>query len=93
MKAEMMNVSLTPELAEFVRGLVEKGEYSGQSEAVREGLRLLKHQQQLREAEHQAVREKIERGWQQSERSEVVSGEHVREHFARKSSDRRRRRA
>jgi antitoxin ParD1/3/4 len=93
MKVEMMNVSLTPDLAAFVRELVDGGEYTGQSEVVREGLRLLKHQEEIRRAERQAVRAKIERGWQQSERGEVVTAEHAREHITRKSAERRRRRA
>jgi antitoxin ParD1/3/4 len=93
MKVEMMNVSLTPELAAFVRSMVETGGYTGQSEVVREALRLLKDQGQLRDAQRTAVRDKVERGWQQSERGEVVSGKAVREHFARKSAAHRRKRA
>ena len=93
MKVEMMNVSLTSDLAAFVRDLVAGGEYTGQSEVVREGLRLLKHQEEIRSAERQAVRAKIERGWRQSERGEVVTAEHAREHLTRKSAERRRRRA
>jgi antitoxin ParD1/3/4 len=36
-----MNVSLTPELDEFVAGKVESGRYTSASEVVREALRLL----------------------------------------------------
>ncbi len=36
-----MNVSLTPELEEFVAGKVESGRYTSASEVVREALRLL----------------------------------------------------
>ena len=36
-----MNVSLTPELEQYVRGKVESGLYSNASEVVREALRLL----------------------------------------------------
>ncbi len=36
-----MNVSLTPELEQFVRGLVHAGRYGSASEVLREGLRLL----------------------------------------------------
>jgi antitoxin ParD1/3/4 len=93
MKVEMMNVSLTPDLAAFVRSMVESGGYTGQSEVVREALRLLKEHEQLRAAQLAAVRDKIDRGWQQSERGEVVTGEAVREHLARKSAAHRRRRA
>lgn len=36
-----LNVSLTPELNEFITSLVQSGEYKSASEVVREGLRLL----------------------------------------------------
>jgi antitoxin ParD1/3/4 len=36
-----MNVSLTPELEQFVAGKVESGRYTSASEVVREALRLL----------------------------------------------------
>jgi antitoxin ParD1/3/4 len=36
-----MNVSLTPELEEFVSAKVQSGRYNSASEAVREALRLL----------------------------------------------------
>jgi antitoxin ParD1/3/4 len=40
-----MDVSLTPELEQFIENLVEKGSYAPSSEVVRSGLRLLvKHE-------------------------------------------------
>ncbi len=36
-----LNVSLTPELNEFIASLVQSGQYKSASEVVREGLRLL----------------------------------------------------
>jgi putative addiction module CopG family antidote len=36
-----MNVSLTPQLEEFVRRKVESGLYNNASEVIREGLRLM----------------------------------------------------
>ena len=48
-----MNVSLTPELEQFARGLVAEGDYGSASEVMREALRLLKqkreHDQKLME--------------------------------------------
>jgi antitoxin ParD1/3/4 len=43
-----MNVSLTPELEEMVSRKVESGLYTSASEVIREGLRLLKEQDDLR---------------------------------------------
>ena len=65
-----MNVSLTPELEQFVDGKVESGLYNNASEVVREGLRLLKENDDIRAK----WREQIERGWLQAQRGEVVDG-------------------
>ena len=43
-----MNVSLTPELEEFVSAKVEAGRYSSASEVVREALRLLEEHDLIR---------------------------------------------
>ena len=68
-----MNVSLTPELEQFVDGKVESGLYNNASEVIREGLRLLK--------EHDEIRRKwtdqIERGWVQAQSGAVVPGDDV----------------
>jgi antitoxin ParD1/3/4 len=46
-----MNVSLTPELEEFVRTKVESGRYNSASEVVREALRLLEEHESARAAQ------------------------------------------
>lgn len=66
-----MNVSLTPELERFVDAKVESGLYNNASEVVREGLRLLKEQDEIR----RRWREQIEIGWQQAQRGELVDGD------------------
>jgi len=45
-----MNVSLSDDLVEFVTQQTREGGYTNQSEVVREGLRLLRMQQQKRRA-------------------------------------------
>ena len=42
-----MNVSLTPELEQYVQEKVSSGMYYSASEVIREGLRLLKEKEQL----------------------------------------------
>jgi antitoxin ParD1/3/4 len=74
MKVETMNISLTPELAAFVRGKVESGLYTSASEVMREALRLLQEHEEGRERQRQKVRELIEERYQQSERGETVDG-------------------
>ena len=43
-----MNVSLTPELEQFVNGKVRTGRYNSASEVVREALRLLEQHERAR---------------------------------------------
>lgn len=70
-----LNVSLTPELEQFVQERVASGRYQTASEVVREGLRLLELQERDREAAHEALKAKLKRGAAQAERGEVVDGE------------------
>jgi antitoxin ParD1/3/4 len=65
-----INVSLTEELERFVDGKVESGLYKNASEVVREGLRLLKENDEFRAL----VRESIERGWAQAQAGEMLDG-------------------
>ncbi len=57
-----MNISLTPELEKFVNDKVKSGRYHSASEVIREGLRLLEEQEQLREVKLTALREEIQKG-------------------------------
>jgi antitoxin ParD1/3/4 len=65
-----MNVSLTPELQEFVNGKVESGLYNNASEVIREGLRLLKENDEMR----LKWRQQIEHGWLQAQTGELLEG-------------------
>lgn len=57
-----MNISLTPELDNFVKSLVESGNYYSASEVVREGLRLLQEKEALREIKLLELRKAIQKG-------------------------------
>jgi antitoxin ParD1/3/4 len=54
-----MNVSLTPELEQFIENLVKKGTYASSSEVVRSGLRLL--------VKHEAAHVKLQELLQEAE--------------------------
>jgi antitoxin ParD1/3/4 len=92
MKAVTKNVSLTPELDKFIDDRVESGLYESASEVVREGLRLLRHREDLQQKQLERVRAKIEKGWQQSERGETVTEIEAREHFRQRAATHRTRR-
>jgi antitoxin ParD1/3/4 len=67
-----MNVSLTPELEDLVAQKVESGRYTSASEVIREALRLLEEQDQLRQNRLSAVRQKIDRGLAQLDGGEGI---------------------
>lgn len=56
------NVSLTPELEEYVNTKVKSGDYRSVSEVVRDGLRLMKEKDLLQEAKLKALREAVQKG-------------------------------
>ena len=57
-----MNVNLTPQLEDLVRAKVSSGMYTSASEVVREALRLMQEQDQLREAKLEELRRDTRRG-------------------------------
>ena len=57
-----MNVSLTPELEQFVRQKVDSGLYNSSSEVVREALRLLEERERLKEWKLDELRRAIQEG-------------------------------
>lgn len=79
-----MNISLTPELERMVDEKVKTGRYASASEVIREGLRLLEEQEQLKQQRLAAVRQKIDRGLEQLDRGLGVSGSEARARLKRK---------
>ena len=61
-KLGIMNVSLTPELNQFIAEKVKGGFYSSASEVIREGLRMLKQYDELQRIKLQQLRADIEKG-------------------------------
>ena len=72
-----MNVSLTPELEQYVHSKVKSGRYLSASEVVREALRLLEERDRLREIRLATLQKEIAIGIEQIDRGEVVDGEEV----------------
>ncbi|PSB49208.1 type II toxin-antitoxin system ParD family antitoxin [Cyanosarcina cf. burmensis CCALA 770] len=84
-----MNVSLTPELEAFVNEKVASGMYYSASEVIREGLRLLKEQDTLRQMRLEELKKEIAIGIEQADRGQFVDGEEVFKALKEKSSKRR----
>lgn len=62
-----MNISLTPELEQFIQTKLDSGMYYSASEIIREGLRLLKERDMFQEMKLAALREEILKGVQQAD--------------------------
>ncbi len=84
-----MNVSLTPELEELVNQKVVSGMYHSASEVIREALRLLKEQDELRQYRLEQLRKEIAIGLEQLDRGEGIPGKAVFERLQQKSRTRR----
>lgn len=74
-----MNVSLTPELEEFVREKAESGRYRSASEVVRAALRLLQDREKLREVKLEELREAVQKGLDSGSAGELDMDEIKRE--------------
>lgn len=72
-----MNVSLTPELEEFIASEVEAGRYRSASEAVRASIRLLQEETREREAKLEYLRNAVGVGVEEIERGEELSGDAI----------------
>ncbi len=84
-----MNVSLTPELENFVSAKVESGRYNSASEVVREALRLLEEHDSARAAQIKGFNEELGRRLASLDRGEVVDPAAARYRLQRKSERRR----
>ncbi|MEA5539476.1 type II toxin-antitoxin system ParD family antitoxin [Limnoraphis robusta Tam1] len=72
-----MNISLTPELEQFVRSTVKSGRYSSASEVIEAALRLLEEREMERLVRLEELRKEIRIGIEASDRGEVFDGEEV----------------
>ena len=88
-----MNVSLTPELEQFVHSKVQSGRYNSASEVIREALRLLEEQERARAAQLAEFNEGLGRRLASLDRGERADPAEVRTRLQRRSEERRKRRA
>lgn len=88
-----MNVSLTPELENFVQARVSTGRYTSASEVVREALRLLEEREKARAIELGEFRLEVDRRLASLDRGEGLDGETVFGRIREKSERRRRKSA
>ena len=85
-----MNVTLGPTFDEFIAEMLKTGHYQPESEAVREGLRLLKEREELQQARLSELRKEIAIGMAEAERGDVVDGPTVFAEIRAMSAERKR---
>jgi antitoxin ParD1/3/4 len=85
-----MNVNLGAVFDSFIADLLKTGHYQSQSEVVREGLRLLKEREELKQLRLSELRREIAIGGEQADRGELVDGEETFGEIRRRSAERKR---
>jgi putative addiction module CopG family antidote len=70
MAIEQMNISLSPQMARFIRGKVKKGQYSNISEVVRDAVR---HMQEVESQKERASWAEFESGLSPTQREGIRS--------------------
>jgi len=85
-----MNVNLGPTFDQFVADLLKTGLYQSQSEVVREGLRLLKEWEDLKQLRLAELRQEIAIGSAEADRGEFVDGEETLAEIRKRSAGRKR---
>ncbi len=88
-----VNVSITPELDQFLQSRVKSGRYQTTSEVVREALRLLERQERERDEALSQLKVKLKRGAAQAERGKLLDGDEVFDELREMINERRRNKA
>jgi antitoxin ParD1/3/4 len=86
-----MNVNLGAVFDQFVADLLKTGHYQSQSEILREGLRLLKEREELRQLRLAELRKEIAIGTEEARQGKFIDGEAVFAEIRKKSQAARRR--
>jgi antitoxin ParD1/3/4 len=76
-----MNVSLTPELEQFINAKVKSGFYGSASEVIREGLRLLDEQDTIRQKRIELLNQQIDEALESVKAGKVISGDEAYRHI------------
>ena len=72
-----MNVNLGTVFDQFVADLLKTGHYQSQSEILREGLRLLKEREELKQLRLAELRKEIAIGTEQARQGKLIDGDAV----------------
>lgn len=68
-----MNITLTPEFEALIQKKIDSGDYHSASEVVRDALKLLKEQDQLKELRREEIRREVMKGVEQIRNGEFTT--------------------
>ena len=85
-----MDITLQPELEQFVREKITSGQYQSVNEAINAGLKLLMERELIYQGRFDQLRQEIMVGIEASERGEIVDSETVFNSIQQKLEQRRR---
>lgn len=85
-----MNVSLTPELERFVDEKVKSGLYNSASEVIRESLRLLRREDEIKQLQLEELRREVKAGIKQIDDGQGVALDVVRDRILKKRTTKKR---
>jgi antitoxin ParD1/3/4 len=84
-----MNVSLPPELEQFIQTQVESGKFASPLEVIEAGIRLLDEQERLYQGRFEELRQEVSIGVEQLDRGERQDGRTIIEQLRQKNQIRR----
>lgn len=87
-----MNVSLSPELSQFVQTKIASGKYSTEAEVALAGITLLKDIDSLYQGRYEELKDKVLEGIASAEQEEMIDSDSVFDAMQRKLEEKRQQR-
>lgn len=84
-----MQVSLTPELEQFIQTQIESGKYSSAEEVVTAGIKLLEERERIYKGRFEELKKEVTIGIEELERGESLDGREVIEQLRQKNQARK----
>ncbi|MBZ8181824.1 ribbon-helix-helix domain-containing protein [Oscillatoria salina] len=84
-----MNISLQPELEQYLQEKVSRGQYQSIDEAIEEGIKLLINRDEIYQGRFEELKEEIGIGVSASEQGDLINSDEVFERLEKKLNQRR----
>ncbi len=84
-----MNISLTPEIEQFIQGQISSGQYASADDVILEGIRLLQQRERIYQGQFEELKKEIAIGIEAADRGELIDAEIVFQQLQQKLQQRR----